>query len=233
MSFPISNKPRLTLPLLLGTVTFWGIATLVPEGILQAHETEVEGKIAATWHIEPNDAPEAGKPAQVWIALTGSGGKVIPLADCDCTLKIWSVPPGEQPLLEPDLTSISAEHYTGIPAANVVFPDRGQYVLELRGTPKAGAEFSPFTFKNEILVATGSATGSATGFPTEATPEPSNSIAAVPDPNLVTSPESGGLTRFLPLVGIGVTIVFVLGGLWGLRGWKNRQDDQKTTKIEN
>lgn len=62
-----------------GTVVWLGITAPLADRMLQAHETEVEGQIAATWHVEPNDAPEAGKPAQVWVALTRLGGKVIPL----------------------------------------------------------------------------------------------------------------------------------------------------------
>jgi len=212
--------------------------------MLQAHQTEVEGQIAATWHVEPNDAPEAGKPAQVWIALTRSGGKVIPLADCDCTLKIWSVPPGTQPLLEPELTSISAEQYTGIPGAEVVFPDRGQYVLELSGSPKTGATFSPFTFKNQILVATGTPTEAAdreTAPPaaTEST-EPPEPIATETSgsPNLAPPLSEPPLNQSLPLVGLGAIVLLLgVGGIGAFmvlkNRLKNRQDGQKTPKTED
>jgi len=218
----------------LGSVTALGTVTLTPASV-QAHETEVEGKIAATWHIEPNDAPEAGKPAQVWIALTRVGGQVIPLADCDCTLKIWSVPPGDQPLLEPDLTSISAEQYTGIPAAEVVFPDRGQYLLELSGTPRAGADFSPFTFKNQILVATGSGTAptpssETTGStaPTGTSPASPPSIASGSPANPVPSASVPTIDRSLLLGALGGTIASVLAGIGGLWLFRKNQPESQT-----
>jgi hypothetical protein len=227
-----------------GTVVWLGITAPLADRMLQAHETEVEGQIAATWHVEPNDAPEAGKPAQVWVALTRSGGKVIPLADCDCTLKIWSVPPGTQPLLEPELTSISAEQYTGIPGAEVVFPDRGQYLLELSGSPKTGATFSPFTFKNQILVATGTPTETADRetAPPAATesPEPPEPIASETSgsPDLAPPLSEPTLNQSLPLIGLGAIVLLLgLGGMGTFmvlkNRLKNRQDGQKTPKTED
>lgn len=218
MNFRINSLNPWLLPLLLG------MATLSPTDRLQAHETEVEGKMAATWHIEPNDAPEAGKPSQVWIALTRAGGEVIPLSDCDCRLKIWSVPKGPQPILEPDLTSISADHYQGIPAADVIFPDRGQYELELIGTPKAGAVFEAFTFTNEILVATGEAIETSTPPGTTAPyslPPASPAISGSEPSEDLTDRKPPVVGSFLPVAGVGLGIL-ILGGGWILRIFQNQ-----------
>ncbi|MGB0564006.1 MAG: hypothetical protein ACPGVO_19730, partial [Spirulinaceae cyanobacterium] len=89
-----------------------------------AHQIELADGVGATLHIEPNDTPKAGEPSEVWFALTRRGGEIIPLADCDCTLTVYS---GSQtaaetdsetdtdPLLEPTLQPVAAEGYEAIP----------------------------------------------------------------------------------------------------------------------
>ncbi|MFZ9737502.1 MAG: hypothetical protein ACO34J_13120 [Prochlorothrix sp.] len=219
MNFRIKSPKGALLLSLLG-----GIA-LVPLESLQAHETQVKGSVAAIWHIEPNDAPEAGKPAQVRVALTRAGGEIIPLADCNCTLKIWADPKGEQPLFTPDLKAISAEQYTGIPAADVVFPQRGHYTLELIGTPKEGADFEAFDFTNEILVATGTdtqiPTGSAPGSATTGSPDlppAPPGVTAVPEP----LPAPPALLPWI-LLGTGFGMATIVAGL-RIWGWKKNSD---------
>ncbi|WP_448572822.1 hypothetical protein [Trichothermofontia sp.] len=122
----------------------------------QAHKTQVSGDVAGIWHVEPNHSPKAGEPAQVWIALTQAGGKVIPLSACECRLTVYAGRTvGDTPLLEPDLQAIAAEHYQGIPGATVIFPAVGQYVLQLTGTPKGNASFQPFALDYTVTVAAG------------------------------------------------------------------------------
>jgi hypothetical protein len=112
-----------------------------------AHNVQVSGDVAATFHIEPGHNPKAGKPAQAWFALTRKGGQAISLSQCNCVLSVYSKPRARnaQPLLTPPLRAISAERHRGIPGADIVFPKAGAYELELRGTAKNGANFRPFT----------------------------------------------------------------------------------------
>ncbi|WP_373524732.1 hypothetical protein [Nostoc sp.] len=120
-----------------------------------AHKVEIVGDVGGTLHIEPNDNPRAGEPAQTWFALTRRGGKVIPLAQCNCRLSVYAQPyaDGEPPLLEPQLEAVAAERYQGIPGADIVFPKPGIYELQLNGKPTSGAKFKPFEFKFEVTVA--------------------------------------------------------------------------------
>ena len=60
------------LSLLFSTFTF-----VLP---ILAHQVEVSQDVDATIHLEPNDTPRARKSNLAWFALTGKGGKVIPLA---------------------------------------------------------------------------------------------------------------------------------------------------------
>ena len=123
-----------------------------------AHKVEVAGDVGGTLHIEPNDNPRAGEPSQAWFALTRRGGKVIPLAQCNCQLAVYAEPyaAGEPALLEPELKPVATERYQGIPGAEIVFPKPGIYELQLNGKPVSGARFKPFEFKFEVTVAGGS-----------------------------------------------------------------------------
>jgi hypothetical protein len=147
----------LTVPLLL-----WAEAPTL------AHKVEVSGNIAGLWHIEPNHSPKSGEPAQVWIALTQEGGAIVPLEQCDCKLTVYSAPytEGEIPVLEPTLKAISAEQYQGIPGAEVIFPEAGEYKLRLNGAPQAGADFQPFELSYTAIVGRGTAPTTSPSTPT-------------------------------------------------------------------
>jgi hypothetical protein len=122
-----------------------------------AHTVKVSGDVAATFHIEPNHNPKVGQPSQAWIALTQRGGKVIPLTQCQCKLKVYLNPhkAGDTPTLEPILNPISTERYQNIPSAEITFPKPGEYRLEISGMPQAGAAFQPFELSYEVTVTAG------------------------------------------------------------------------------
>ncbi|MEA5617104.1 hypothetical protein VB711_04510 [Cronbergia sp. UHCC 0137] len=125
--------------------------------LIIAHKVKIAGDIGGTLHIEPNDNPRAGEPAQAWFALTRKGGKILPLKECNCQLSIYAEPhtPGEPPLLEPVLIPVQAERYQGIPGATITFPKPGAYQLELSGKPATGGSFQPFELKFDVTVAAG------------------------------------------------------------------------------
>ncbi|HEY9889487.1 MAG TPA: hypothetical protein V6D02_13870 [Candidatus Obscuribacterales bacterium] len=116
-----------------------------------AHQVQIQADVGATLHIEPNDLPRAGAPSTVWFALTQPGGRVIPLAACDCTLTLTT--DGAGAIATPPLTPLSAEGYANIPSATVTFPDVGAYQLVLTGVPQSGVQFEPFTLTFEVTVA--------------------------------------------------------------------------------
>ncbi|MCX7595382.1 MAG: hypothetical protein N2235_16810 [Fischerella sp.] len=122
-----------------------------------AHQVKTTAEVGAILHIEPNDTPRSGEPTTVWFALTRKGGKVIPLAECNCQLAVYAEPyaSGEPPLLEPTLEPVSAERYQGIPGSKITFPRPGSYQLHLRGEPSARANFKPFNLKFNVTVAAG------------------------------------------------------------------------------
>ncbi len=142
----IVNKPIVFGGLLL-------LATLITTPA-NAHKIETQKDVGATIHLEPNDAPRAGETTLTWFALTQKGGKIIPLNECNCKLSIYSQTSAEKPI-QPPLKAVSQENYQGIPAADITFPTAGAYQLQLQGSPKAGATFSPFELKFDVNVAPG------------------------------------------------------------------------------
>ncbi len=119
-----------------------------------AHEVEIAGDVAGTWHIEPNHNPKAGVPARTWIVLTRRGGSQIPLEQANCTLAVYTKPrqSGATPILRPQVKAVAAERYQRIPGANITFPRVGLYELELRCTPKSSGNFKPFQMKYDVTV---------------------------------------------------------------------------------
>ncbi len=133
----------------------FSLSCLLPSVL--AHNVNRDGNVGATFHIEPNHNPRAGETALAWFALTQAGGQLIPLSQCDCSLAVYdqSVPSGLPPLLTPSLQSIDAEQYQDIPGAQIIFPQAGIYELTLSGSPKAGANFTPFQLTYEVTVSPG------------------------------------------------------------------------------
>ncbi|CBN56708.1 MULTISPECIES: hypothetical protein [Kamptonema] len=155
--FPLLNKSKsLGLLVFLGLLVNVAISTIftLKSNFALAHEVEVSGDVAATFHLEPNHNPRAGEQSRVWFALTRKGGQIIPLEQCNCQLAVYNHPhkAGEKPLMQPSLEAISAEQYKGIPGAKIVFPKAGIYALELSGKAKAGANFQPFKLSYQVTV---------------------------------------------------------------------------------
>lgn len=121
-----------------------------------AHEVKTATDVGATLHIEPNDNPRAGKPAKTWFILTHKGGKVIPLAECDCHLAVYNEPHKDEdkqpPLLQPTLQPVTVENYQNIPGTVITFPKPGGYELDLDGKPTDGKSFQPFELEFEATV---------------------------------------------------------------------------------
>ncbi|MFQ4143925.1 hypothetical protein [Chlorogloeopsis sp. ULAP02] len=122
-----------------------------------AHNIQVSGDVAGTWHIEPNHTPKAGEYAKAWVALTRKGGRILPLEQANCQMAVYLQPrkTADLPILQPTVKAISVEKYQGIPGADIVFPNTGIYQLELNCAPKTEGNFQPFQMKYEVTVASG------------------------------------------------------------------------------
>ena len=155
MLHPLNKNKPLKLLLILGT--FLSVQPLEIFSFFNraiAHEVEVSGDVAVTYHLEPNHNPRVGQKATIWFVLTRRGGQMIPFSQCNCQLAIYREPrkPTDQPLRQPQLKAISAEKYQGIPGTEVIFPSVGIYQLELKGTAKNNNNFKPFKANYSVTV---------------------------------------------------------------------------------
>ncbi|WP_017299133.1 hypothetical protein [Nodosilinea nodulosa] len=150
-----------------------GVGTSLVPLAAHAHKTEVSGDVAGTWHLEPDHSAKAGEPAQVWVALTQQGGRVIPLDQCNCNLAVYRANQTDgPPIMQPVLKAMSPESFENIPGAEITFPEVGEYRIVLTGSPKATETFSPFELSYTTVVAAGRPE------PTPATPQPESSTPA-------------------------------------------------------
>lgn len=191
-----------------------GLSFLVMALPALAHNVELAGDIAGTWHVEPDHSPRAGEPAQVWVALTREGGTLLPLEQANCQLSVYNAPrqPDDRPILQPDLAPLSVEQYQGIPSATLTFPATGLYELALDCRPKTDGDFSPFEMTYEVTVATGQSIASPVpAVPPEPVPETSPNVSSEPSPQASASPEPAANPL---LVGIGgIAVILTIGGV--------------------
>ncbi len=162
---------RFQLPFLLinGVVLLPVLFTLIPapDGLVGdggdlrspafAHTVKVSGEVAATFHLEPNHNPRAGKPSLTWFALTRKGGTLIPFSQCNCQVAVYALPRAKTalPLLRPTLQAVNVERYQAVPGTQIIFPKAGQYEIVISGLPKSPATFKPFALSYTVVVSGG------------------------------------------------------------------------------
>ena len=169
-----------------------------------AHTVKTDGDIGVLFHIEPDHNPRAGEPARTWFVLSRSGGAIVPLQECDCRLTVRS---DSVATFAPELQPIDAEEHRDIPGVEIVFPEPGNYTLELSGQPQAEAEFSPFAIAYEVTVLPGARRAETQTLPSEAT----------------TTDETGALTATatspsyaIGWIGSAIALLVSLGIGWAL-----------------
>ncbi len=142
--FSTPFKKIASLSILL-TIIFWSF----PLHIVQAHELKTDGSINSLMHINPDDDPVAGQPADLLFLITDDQKKFKP-EDCDCqasvidnTTTVFSSP------LFKGKTS-----YQGIfaPAIEFTFTHKGIYTIKLTGKPKNANDFQGFAISYDVRV---------------------------------------------------------------------------------
>lgn len=184
-----------------------------------AHQTEIDGSIGVTHHIEPNDTPRAGEASTAWFVLTRRGGVEVPLTGCDCRLAVYDASGmlGSEPLVQPVLRAIAVEGRTGVPAATVTFPAPGLYRLVLKGSALEPERFDPFEVAFSVTVAAGRSQ-------TSTAPNPAVPTSAAPTtagPKQVTVIVQPALNPLLSL-GQSYGLAIILGlslGIGGALAW--------------
>lgn len=190
-----------------------GFCLFLLESSTLAHTVKVSGKIAATFHIEPDHNPKAGEPTKAWFALTQQGGAILPLTECDCKLAVYDPPSlkNQTPLQTPVLQTISTEQYRDIPAATLIFPKAGNYELVLSGAPKGTLKFQPFELSYAVTVTAGQTTAPP-AIPLDSTSHGSlHDAVTETHPSWITPAIAGSALLSLGILG------FATRQIWGKR----------------
>lgn len=204
--------PRLTGGIRTGAGTLIvGLALASAGSPALAHQVQIADDVGGTLHIEPNDTPRAQADSQLWFALNRQGGEVIPLSACDCSVRVYSATDSATPIAQPPLQPVSAEGYSDIPGASVIFPEVGAYTVVIAGSPTGQVEFTPFELSYPVTVAAAASPapqveGQGEGESPNPPPVPTAQIATSAD-----RPRQGPLVWPFIAAGTGIGLLLWLG----------------------
>jgi hypothetical protein len=114
-----------------------------------AHQDYAAGAVTAMVHLEPNDSPQAGKPAPTWIHLVDANEQTIRLGDCTCNLTVYDSQ--KQPIANPALSESQTLEDEPRLSTSITFPSAGDYQLVLTGQSKS-SRFEPFELNVPVKV---------------------------------------------------------------------------------
>ncbi len=113
-----------------------------------AHVLKTEGSVGAVIHIDPEDDPIAGVPANFYFEFKDREGE-FRIADCDCSFRILE---NEQELTDQTFSSSDDSSDLNSAVVTFTFPKRGMYELRITGVPKGGRHFNGFDLSYKIPV---------------------------------------------------------------------------------
>jgi hypothetical protein len=114
-----------------------------------AHQDYTAGAVTAMVHLEPNDSPQAGKPAPTWIHLMAPNEETIRLSDCTCNLTVYDSQ--KQAIANPEISESPTTGDEPRLRTSITFPSAGDYQLVLTGQSKS-SRFEPFELDVPVKV---------------------------------------------------------------------------------
>jgi hypothetical protein len=130
------------------TVLGVAIAPILIVPPLSAQQQKPIGNLEVVAHLEPNDAPYAGKPSAAWFMLMRRNGDVIAPTSCDCSVAVYDnrkqAIERHLPLSVGSIAGHRQEHRAI--RTTITFPKAGAYTVVLSGRSTDGS-FNPFVLK--------------------------------------------------------------------------------------
>ncbi len=114
-----------------------------------AHTLKYDGSIGAVLHVDPEDDPIIGEPANFFFEFKDKNGNFKP-SNCSCLVAITRE---NQELFSQQLETSSEEPSLNSASFSFTFPEKGVYKLTLTGTPNGDSSFSDFKLIYDIRVA--------------------------------------------------------------------------------
>lgn len=122
------------------------LTTLIFPSPLSAHVLETDGSIGAVLHVNPDDSPIIGQPAELYFEIKDRNGLFTPQA-CQCTLTITE---NNKNIYTQNLIA-SSDDTSGL-GTEFSFPRQNLYQLKLSGQPLPSNNFQPFELTYTLRV---------------------------------------------------------------------------------
>ena len=106
---------------------------------VSAHETKVDGTLTAILHIEPADSPEANSTSTLELIFQDDDN-IFNLDKCNCEVSVSK---------DQNVIFTTPLHTLEIP---FLFPEIGNYTVNLKGEPANGGTFRAFEFSFDVNV---------------------------------------------------------------------------------
>ncbi len=121
----------------------------IPYYPIYAHDFENEEEIGATMHVDPNDKPIANEESRINFEFISTSND-FNLQECNCTVTIYKN--GRQ-LLSEEL--VPDEDLPDSLGKSYIFPEEGEYNIQLTGKSLHADSFKEFSFDYPIRVLPG------------------------------------------------------------------------------
>jgi peptidoglycan/LPS O-acetylase OafA/YrhL len=133
---------------LLIIVTLLSVTVFSPN-IAKAHVLESNNTVGAVLHIDPDDDPIIGSPANFYFEFKDKQDK-FSITNCDC---IFTITEEGKEIYSQQLMSSGLSENSTIANAAFTFMQRNVYLIKVLGKPRSPESFSPFVLSYDIRVA--------------------------------------------------------------------------------
>ncbi len=154
---------------------FWllMLGCLIP-GPLWAHETKTAGQFSVLLHMEPQDSPVIGEPAQLFFAVSKAAGELY-VDECGCSVTIKRA---GKIISTPMLNHADVLYGSNVGVAETIFSTAGLYQVTFVAKPVKTNPFEPFELTFNVRIERQSLTEAPINPPADNSLDPSYYIYA-------------------------------------------------------
>ncbi len=113
-----------------------------------AHVWKTDGNMSVLLHVNPNDDPIAGKPADLWLQVTDTTNR-FNAKNCQCSV---SISEGGKTLLSAPLSLWNGGPSIFAFSVPFTFPDPAVYGIVVTGAPEGTSKFQNFRVQYNLRV---------------------------------------------------------------------------------
>ncbi len=121
---------------------------LITPGKVNAHVLQKDGSIGAVLHIDPEDDPIVGQPANFFFEFKDTQNKFKP-ANCNCIVSI--IEDGKEIYSQP-LFQDNSDPSLSNASFSFTFPQKNIYQVKVVGAPEKPGQFQPFKLFYDLRI---------------------------------------------------------------------------------